>query len=78
MAGQAGTAGTGGGGGGGCNLNGGTGGNGGSGLVVVQYRAPFAYFTGGTIAITDAADGNGTIVTHTFNSPGTYYLAPNS
>lgn len=79
MAGQAGQAGTGGGGGGGAGggNGGGIGGNGGCGLVVIQYAAPFPFFTGGTITTTQAVNGTGTIITHTFSSPGTFTLAPN-
>ena len=78
MAGQAGQPGTGGGGGGGAGggNGGGIGGDGGCGVVVVQYRAPFAFFNGGTITVTQATDGSGTVITHTFSSPGTFYLSP--
>jgi hypothetical protein len=61
--------GTGGGGGGGEHNSDTNGGTGGAGGVYIQYPAPNAFFTGGTITV------NNGIVTHAFTSAGTFTLA---
>jgi hypothetical protein len=52
------------------SAEGSSGGTGGCGLVVVYYKAPFAYFSGGSVT------ADGTNVTHVFNSAGTFSLTP--
>ena len=62
--GGAGVRGTGGGGGGSLHMAYTSGGSGGSGLVVIQYSAPAAQFTGGVITV------NNGVITHVFTSTG--------